>query len=158
MLLAQRPRRQRCIVVVGFVQAGGAAPDRFQIGDVLARVVACQVAVTPQDAVDALHYVDTVLVRQGHVRRVHDVLQLLQFPGRLLDDAGVACGDGRELRGREVLVADHAALFEFIDQELGSLPGVRRVTSSVVLRLYKVFGTRTTAMSRGTDLGGKKKG
>ena len=70
---------------------------------------------TPQDAVDALHYVDTVLVRQGHVRRVHDVLQLLQFPGRLLDDAGVACGDGRELRGREVLVADHAAIPVYID-------------------------------------------
>ena len=70
---------------------------------------------TPQDAVDALHYVDTVLVRQGHVRRVHDVLQLLQFPGRLLDDAGVACGDGRELRGREVLVADHAAITVDVD-------------------------------------------
>ena len=57
-----------------------------------------------------------------------------------------------------LFVADHAALFEFIDQELGSLPGVKRVTSSVVLRLYKVFGTRTTAINRGTDLGGKKKG
>ena len=41
---------------------------------------------------------------------------------------------------------------------LGKLPGIKRVTSSVVLRLYKVFGTRTTAISRGTDLGGKKKG
>ena len=69
----------------------------------------------PQNAVDALHYVDTILVRQGHVRRVHDVLQLLQFPGRLLDDAGVAYGDGRELRGREILVADHAAITVDVD-------------------------------------------
>ena len=69
----------------------------------------------PQNAVDALHHVDPVLVRQGHIRRVHDVLQLLQFPGRFLDDAGVACGDGRELRGREVLVADHAAITVDVD-------------------------------------------
>ena len=86
-----------------------------EYGDVLARVVACQIAVAPQDAVDALHYVDTVLVRQGHVRRVHDVLQLFQFPGRFFDDACVACGDGRELRGREVLVADHAAITVNVD-------------------------------------------
>ena len=70
---------------------------------------------TPQHAVDALHHVDPVLVRQGHVRRVHDVLQLFQFPGRFFDDACVACGDGRELRGREVLVADHAAIPVYID-------------------------------------------
>lgn len=70
---------------------------------------------TPQHAVDALHHVDPVLVRQGHVRRVHDVLQLFQFPGRFFDDACVACGDGRELRGREVLVADHAAITVNVD-------------------------------------------
>ena len=69
----------------------------------------------PQNAVDALHHVDTILVRQGHVRRVHDVLQLLQFPGRLLDDAGVACGDGRQLRGREVLVGNHTFITIDID-------------------------------------------
>ena len=28
---------------------------------------------------------------------------------------GVACGDGRELRGREVLVADHAAITVDVD-------------------------------------------
>lgn len=52
---------------------------------------------------------------------------------------------------------DHAGVLDFIDHELGSMPGVRRVDSSVVLRLYKVFGTRTTALSRAMDLGCKRK-
>lgn len=70
----------------------------------------------------------------------------------------LAATSGSANLSASLFVADHAALFEFIDQELGKLPGVKRVTNSVVLRLYKVFGMRTTAMSRGTDLGGKKKG
>ena len=75
------------------------------------------------------------------------------------DEIGyLAATSGTANLSASLFVADHAALFEFIDQELGKLPGVRRVTSSVVLRLYKVFGTRTTALNRGTDLGGKKKG
>jgi len=89
-------------------------------------------------------------------------------PGRLdevaillaeYDEIGyLAATSGTSNLSASLFVADHAALLEFIDQELGKLPGVKRVTSSVVLRLYKVFGTRTTALNRGTDLGGKKKG
>ena len=75
------------------------------------------------------------------------------------DEIGyLAATSGTANLSASLFVADHAALLEFIDQELGKLPGVQRVTSSVVLRLYKVFGTRTTAITRGTDLGGKKKG
>jgi Lrp/AsnC family transcriptional regulator, regulator for asnA, asnC and gidA len=70
----------------------------------------------------------------------------------------LAATSGTSNLSASLFVTDHAALLEFIDQELGKLPGVKRVTSSVVLRLYKVFGTRTTALNRGTDLGGKKKG
>jgi len=70
----------------------------------------------------------------------------------------LAATSGTANLSASLFVADHAALLDFIDQELGKLPGVKRVTNSVVLRLYKVFGTRTTAISRGSDLGGKKKG
>ncbi|MDH6232966.1 Lrp/AsnC family transcriptional regulator for asnA, asnC and gidA [Mesorhizobium soli] len=70
----------------------------------------------------------------------------------------LAATSGTSNLSASLFVTDHAALLDFIDQELGKLPGVKRVTSSVVLRLYKVFGTRTTALNRGTDLGGKKKG
>lgn len=89
-------------------------------------------------------------------------------PGRLdevaivlaeYDEIGyLAAISGNSALSASLFVEDHAAVLEFVDQELGRLPGVLRVSSSVVLRLYKVFGTRTTALSRGTDLGGKKKG
>ncbi len=89
-------------------------------------------------------------------------------PGRLeevaillaeYDEIGyLAATSGSSNLSASLFVTDHAALLEFIDQELGKLPGVSRVTSLVVLRLYKVFGTRTTALPRGTGPGAKKKG
>lgn len=91
-------------------------------------------------------------VEPGKLEEV--AIQLAEY-----DEIGyLAATSGSANLSASLFVADHAALFEFIDQELGKLPGVKRVTSSVVLRLYKVFGTRTTALNRGTDLGGKKKG
>lgn len=87
--------------------------------------------------------------------RLEDVAVLLAE----YDEIGyLAATSGSTNLSASLFVTDHAALLEFIDQELGKLPGVVRVTSMVVLRLYKVFGTRTTALSRGTDLGGRKKG
>ncbi len=75
------------------------------------------------------------------------------------DDIGyLAATSGASNLSASLFVKDHTALLEFIDQELGKLPGVRRVESSVVLRLYKVFGTRTTPLSRVADVAGKKKG
>ncbi|OCX19898.1 hypothetical protein QV13_09850 [Mesorhizobium hungaricum] len=75
------------------------------------------------------------------------------------DEIGyLAATSGASNLSASLFVKDHTALLEFIDQELGKLPGVRRVESSVVLRLYKVFGTRTTPLSRVADVAGKKKG
>ncbi|MET2832040.1 Lrp/AsnC family transcriptional regulator [Mesorhizobium shangrilense] len=75
------------------------------------------------------------------------------------DEIGyLAATSGSSNLSASLFVTDHAALLEFIDQELGKLPGVSRVTSLVVLRLYKVFGTRTTALPRGTGPSAKKKG
>ncbi|MFE0014962.1 Lrp/AsnC family transcriptional regulator [Mesorhizobium sp. NPDC059054] len=89
-------------------------------------------------------------------------------PGRLdevaillaeYDEIGyLAATSGSSNLSASLFVTDHTALLEFIDQELGKLPGVKRVESSVVLRLYKVFGTRTTPLSRGSGVRGKKKG
>ena len=75
------------------------------------------------------------------------------------DEIGyLAATSGASNLSASLFVKDHTALLEFIDQELGKLPGVRRVESSVVLRLYKVFGTRTTPLSLVADVAGKKKG
>lgn len=45
-----------------------------------------------------------------------------------------------------VFLGSDAELLDFVDSAIGQIPGVRRVVSNVVLRLYKAFGTRTTAL------------
>ncbi len=47
-----------------------------------------------------------------------------------------------------VFVATHADLLEFCETVIGKIPGVKRVVPCMILRMYKVFGTRTTALSR----------
>ncbi len=42
----------------------------------------------------------------------------------------------------------NAELLDFAENNVGSIPGVRRVVINMILRMYKVFGTRTTALSR----------
>lgn len=87
-------------------------------------------------------------------RQEEVAIQLAEY-----DEIGyLAATSGTANLSASLFVSDHTELLDFIDQELGKLSGVKRVTSSVVLRLYKVFGTRTTALSRGSDLGGKRKG
>lgn len=87
-------------------------------------------------------------------------------PGKL-EDVAIQLGEYEEIGylaatsgaanlAASLYVTEHAALLEFVEQELGKLPGVKQVTSSLVLRLYKVFGTRTTASNRRTDLSKKK--
>jgi Lrp/AsnC family transcriptional regulator, regulator for asnA, asnC and gidA len=99
--------------------------------------------------------VQVELLIEVEAGKIEDVaIQLAEY-----EEIGyLAATSGTANLSASLFVADHAALLEFMDQELGKLPGVKRVTSSAVLRLYKVFGTRTTAIGRGTDLGGKKKG
>ena len=48
-----------------------------------------------------------------------------------------------------VFVATHAELFDFTETVIGKISGVERVVPCMILRMYKVFGTRTTALSRG---------
>lgn len=48
-----------------------------------------------------------------------------------------------------VFVATHAELLDFIENVIGRMTGVERVVPCMILRMYKVFGTRTTALSRG---------
>jgi Lrp/AsnC family transcriptional regulator, regulator for asnA, asnC and gidA len=47
-----------------------------------------------------------------------------------------------------VMVADHAELLAFCEIVVAPLPGVRRVEPWITLRMYKVFGTRTTALGK----------
>lgn len=48
-----------------------------------------------------------------------------------------------------VFVTTHAELLDFTENVIGRMPGVERVVPCMILRMYKVFGTRTTALSRG---------
>lgn len=48
-----------------------------------------------------------------------------------------------------VMFKDHAALLVFIEDVVAPLPGVRRVEPWITLRMFKVYGTRTTALSAG---------
>lgn len=48
-----------------------------------------------------------------------------------------------------VFVSTHAALLDFTENVIGKMSGVERVVPCMILRMYKVFGTRTTALSRG---------
>lgn len=40
----------------------------------------------------------------------------------------------------------NAELLDFAENVVGAIPGVRRVAIDIILRKYKVFGTRTTAL------------
>lgn len=78
-------------------------------------------------------------------------------PGRV-EDVAVALGEYDEVgymaatSGRfnltaAVFVANNAALLDFCETVIGRIPGVRRVEPSIILRMYKAFGTRTTALT-----------
>ena len=55
-----------------------------------------------------------------------------------------------------VILPSHAALLDFCEGTVASIPGVRRVEPQIVLRMYKVFGTRTNAVARkGPAAGGE---
>jgi DNA-binding Lrp family transcriptional regulator len=41
----------------------------------------------------------------------------------------------------------NAELLDFIENSVAAIPGVRRVVTNMILRMYKVFGTRTTALN-----------
>lgn len=47
--------------------------------------------------------------------------------------------------GASIMADTNADLHEFIEAEISTIPGVRRVNTMMVMRLYKVFNTRTSA-------------
>ena len=46
-------------------------------------------------------------------------------------------------------MAHDLELADRVRRVIGKMPGVERVVPCMILRMYKVFGTRTTALSRG---------
>lgn len=72
------------------------------------------------------------------------------------DEVGyLAAIAGRFSLSAAVFVATHADLQDFCEHAIGSLPGVRRVEPWVILRMYKAFGTRTTALIEAAGRAGK---
>jgi Lrp/AsnC family transcriptional regulator, regulator for asnA, asnC and gidA len=73
------------------------------------------------------------------------------------DEVGyLASTTGRFNLSAAVFVATHADLQDFCETVIGSLPGVRRVEPWVILRMYKAFGTRTTALTEAAERAGKR--
>ena len=89
-----------------------------------------------------------------------DRLQTCQFDqlGRVnhRDVVQLAATTGRFNLSAAVFVATHADLHDFCETAIGSLPGVRRVEPWVILRMYKAFGTRTTALTEAAGRIGKQ--
>lgn len=87
-------------------------------------------------------------------------------PGRL-EEVAIALGEydeigylaatsgGFNMTG-SLFVETHAALLDFCENVIGKIPGVRRVEPWVILRMYKAFGTRTTALNEAAERAGKK--
>ncbi len=79
-------------------------------------------------------------------------------PGRI-DDVASELGEHEEVGylavitgnynlSAAVFVATHAELLEFCETVISKIPGIKRVVPCMILHMYKVFGTRTTALNR----------
>ncbi|MFZ1703477.1 MAG: Lrp/AsnC family transcriptional regulator [Saprospiraceae bacterium] len=72
------------------------------------------------------------------------------------DEIGyVAATCGRFNISASLFVESHAALLDFCENNIGQLPGVRRVEPWLILRMYKAFGTRTTSAAKEADAAGE---
>lgn len=67
--------------------------------------------------------------------------------GELEEIGYLAAVTGRFNLTAAVSVETHAALLDFCETVIAGIPGVRRVEPCVILRMYKAFGTRTTALT-----------
>lgn len=64
------------------------------------------------------------------------------------DEVGyLAATSGRFNLTAAIFVDTHGALLDFCETVIGRIPGVRRVEPYIILRMYKAFGTRTTALT-----------
>ena len=62
------------------------------------------------------------------------------------DQVGYLCAmTGEYNLGASVMADTNVALHDFIEAEVCTLAGVKRVNTMMVMRLYKVFNTRTSA-------------
>jgi Lrp/AsnC family transcriptional regulator for asnA, asnC and gidA len=69
----------------------------------------------------------------------------------------LAATAGRFALSAAVFVTSHSELLDFCENTIGKLPGVRRVEPWVILRMYKAFGTRTTALTEAAERLGRKR-
>jgi Lrp/AsnC family transcriptional regulator for asnA, asnC and gidA len=72
------------------------------------------------------------------------------------DEVGyLAATTGRFNLSAAISVASQADLLDFCENAVGKLQGVRRVEPWVILRMYKAFGTPTTALIEAAERAGK---
>jgi Lrp/AsnC family transcriptional regulator for asnA, asnC and gidA len=72
------------------------------------------------------------------------------------DEVGyLATTTGRFNLSAAISVASQADLLDFCENRVGRLQGVRRVEPWVILRMYKAFGTPTTALIEAAERAGK---
>ena len=75
------------------------------------------------------------------------------------DEVGyLATTTGRFNLSAAISVASQADLLDFCENAVGKLQGVRRVEPWVILRMYKAFGTPTTALIEAAERAGKAHG
>lgn len=93
-----------------------------------------------------------IRVEPGKIERV--AIELGEY-----DEVGyLAATTGEFNLTAAIFVTTHAELLDFTENVIGRIPGVQTVVPCMILRMYKVFGTRTTALSRGaTTRSGKSK-
>ncbi len=73
------------------------------------------------------------------------------------DEIGyLAATTGRFALSASVFLRTHGDLLDFCENTIGRIPGVLRVEPWVILRMYKAFGTRTTALTEANERAGKK--
>ena len=100
-------------------------------------------------------------------REVQADVMIEVAPG-LVESVAVALGEYDEIgylvatSGRfnlacSLFVANHAELLDFCENTIGRLEGVQRVEPWVILRMYKAFGTRTTALTEAAARLGRKR-
>ena len=80
-----------------------------------------------------------------------EVVSVAAPPSDCRDLAGCAALNISE----SLFVESHAALLDFCENNIGQLPGVRRVEPWLILRMYKAFGTRTTSAAKEADAAGE---
>jgi Lrp/AsnC family transcriptional regulator, regulator for asnA, asnC and gidA len=73
------------------------------------------------------------------------------------DEIGyLAATTGRFGLSASLFVRTHGELLDFCENTIGRIPGVLRVEPWVILRMYKAFGTRTTALNEASQRAGRK--